>query len=103
MCQESLQKYFTNIKNELENVNPQNIWNYDKTNLSIESTKKRVIMKCDTKYPEKVVNHAKSAYSVMFCGNAVSEVVPPCTAFKLVYLHDQRVVSGPKVDTKQDV
>ena len=57
-------------------------------------------MKCDTKYPEKVVNHAKSAYSVMFCGNAVSEVVPPYTAFKLVYLHDQRVVSGPKADTK---
>ena len=57
-------------------------------------------MKCDTKNPEKVVNQAKSAFSVMFCGNAVSKVVPPCTAFKSVYLHDQRVVSGPKAHTK---
>ena len=34
ISRESLPNYFANIKNELGSVNPQNIWNYDKKNLS---------------------------------------------------------------------
>ena len=51
ISKESLQKYFTNIKNELENIN-QNVWKFDEDNLTDYPGKKRVIMKRGTKYLE---------------------------------------------------
>ena len=52
ISKESLQKYFTNIKNKLENVNPQNVWKFDENNLTDYPGKKRVKMKRCTKYLE---------------------------------------------------
>ena len=67
-----------------------------RNNLSDDPRKKRVIMKCGTMYPEQVVNHSKSPFSVMFRENVVGDVVPSYTVFKSVHLYEQWVVGGLK-------
>ena len=56
---------------------PENIWNYDKTNLTDDPGAKKVIFKRGVKYTEQIRNHSKSAISMVFCGNAADNLVPP--------------------------
>jgi hypothetical protein len=43
---ESLREYISFLAKELEDVNPANIWNFDKTNLSDDPGKKKVLVRC---------------------------------------------------------
>ena len=55
-----IRSYFGNLEKTLENVQPQNIINYDETNLSDDPGRKKVIVRRGTKYPERVMNSTKS-------------------------------------------
>jgi hypothetical protein len=81
---------------ELEGVEPEKVWNYDETNLSDDPGRKKVVMRRGMKYSESVCNSSKTAYSVMFCGNAVGETLPPYTVFKSAHLYDSWIRGGPK-------
>ena len=61
---------------------PENIYNYDETNLTDAPGSKRIIAKRGSKYPERVINATKAATSLMFCGNAAGETVPPYVVYK---------------------
>ena len=47
---------------------------YDETNLRDDPGAQKYVMKRGTKYPEKVMDSSKVAFSVMFTGNAEGDV-----------------------------
>ena len=95
ISKEQLQEYFNNIENELKDVPPSNIWNYDETNLRDDPGARKYVMKRGTKYPEKIMDSSKVAFSVMFVGNAEGSVLPPYVVYKSVHLYDKWVQGGP--------
>jgi len=90
-----IEEYFRNLESELEGVPPQNIWNYDETNLSDDPGQKKVVTKRGCKYPERVINSTKAAVSLMFCGNAAGEVLPPYVVYKAESLWSTWMEHGP--------
>nr|XP_039254787.1 jerky protein homolog-like [Styela clava]XP_039269740.1 jerky protein homolog-like [Styela clava] len=92
---ETIEKYFENIEEELDDVPPENIWNYDETNLTDDPGQKKIICKRGCKYPERILNSTKSAISLMFCGNAAGAVMPPYVVYKAENLWSTWVEGGP--------
>ncbi len=77
-------------------VPPENIWNYDETNLTDDPGAKKAIFKRGVKYAEQIRNHSKSAISMMFCENAAGDMVPPYIVFKAENLWKGWCLNGPK-------
>lgn len=77
-----LRSFFENLSNELKDVSPTNIWNFDETNLSDDPGKKKVIVRKGSKYPELIRNASKTSISVMFSGNAAGELLPPYVVYR---------------------
>ena len=71
------------------------MWNYDETNLRDNPVARKYVIKQGTKYPERITGSSKVTLSVMFCGNAEGEVVPPYVAYKSVHICSQWVTAGP--------
>ena len=92
---EQLQEYFDNIAEELKNVPASNILNYDETNRRDDTGAWKYVMKQGTKYPEKVINSSKVAFSVMFGRNAEVTLLSPYVVYKSIHLYDQWVKGGP--------
>ena len=65
MSPEVVEGYFSNLEKTLEGIPPCNIMNYDETNLTDNPGKSKVVMKRGTKYPERILDHSKSAISLM--------------------------------------
>ena len=89
ISKEQLQEYFNNLEQELKDAPASNIWNYDETNLRDDPGAWKYVMKRGTKYPEKVMDSSKVAFSVMFTGNAEGNVLLPYILYKSVDLYDQ--------------
>ena len=77
ISKEQLKQYFDNIQNQLKDVAQCNIWNYDETNLRDDPGPRKYVMKRGTKYPERIMDSSKVAFSLIFCRNAEGEVEPP--------------------------
>ena len=75
ISKEQLQEYF-NVEQELKDVPASNIWNYNETILRDDPGARKYVIERDTKYPEKVMDSSKVAFSVMFTGNAEGDVLP---------------------------
>jgi len=85
---DDINKYFDNLTISLENVPPNNIINYDETNLSDDPGRKKIICKRGIKYPERVMNQTKSSTSVMFAAAADGTLIPPYVIYKAAHLYD---------------
>ena len=70
---EEIEKYVKNLKEILKDLPPSHITNYHETNLTDEPGKSKYVLKRDVKYPEHIMNSAKSATSIMFAANAVGD------------------------------
>lgn len=90
-----LKKFYENLKVTLDGVPPENIINYDETNLTDDPGKKKIIVRRGTKYPERVMNSTKSSISVMFAGTASGHLLPPYVVYKAVHLYDTWTEGGP--------
>ena len=95
MSQSELQYYFGNTQKELDGVPPSHIWNYDETNLCDDPGTRKYVMKRSTKYPEKVADSNKIAFSVMFLGTATDEILPLYIVYKATNLYNESVTGGP--------
>ena len=91
-----IEEYFQTLGKELEGVDTCNIWNYDETNLTDEPGQMKVVTKRGCKYPEKIIDSTKSSVSLMFCGNAERELLPPYVVYKAESLWNTWMVHGPK-------
>jgi len=94
---EEIKKYVDNLKDTIPlDTPPENIYNYDETNLTDDPLNKRVVIKRGTKYPERVMNSSKSSTSVMFCGTAAGELLAPYVVYKSEHLWTSWIEGGLK-------
>lgn len=93
---EVLNEYFQRLEKELKDVPPENIVNYDETNLRDDPGKKKVIVKRGCKYPERVMNSSKSSTSLMFSAAGDGTMLPVYVVYKAVHLYDSWTSDGPK-------
>lgn len=96
VTEDILQDYIKNLQEVIKDVPPENIWNLDETNLADDPSKRKVICRRGTKYPEKLCNFSKSSTSVMICGSAAGEILPPFVVYKGTQMWDVWTGGGPK-------
>ncbi|CAH1732694.1 unnamed protein product [Aphis gossypii] len=89
-------EYFDNLQGVLVDIPPQNIFNYDESNLQDDPGKKKLIFARGTKYPERVQNHSKTATSIMICGSASGTLLPPYIIYKANDIWQSWTENGPK-------
>lgn len=95
VSQDIISNYIDRLAPELDGVPPENIYNYDETNLCDDPGKKKIICRRGTKYPEHIMNSTKISFSVMFCGNAAGESIPPYIIYKSEHLWSTWMENGP--------
>ena len=96
VSREDVQEFFTHFKVSAEGVPPENMFNYDETNLRDDPGAKKCLFRNGTKYCEKVQNTSKQATSVMFCGSAAGEMLPPMVVYKAMNIYTSWCERGPK-------
>uniref|UniRef100_A0A1Y1KZ51 DDE-1 domain-containing protein n=2 Tax=Photinus pyralis TaxID=7054 RepID=A0A1Y1KZ51_PHOPY len=79
----------------LQDVPPQNILNYDETNLSDNPGTTKCIFFRGTKYPERRMNTTKSAISLMFSATAAGELLPCYVVYKAERMYSSWIEGGP--------
>jgi len=92
----TIEEYFNNLNTTLSNVLPSNIFNFDETNLSDDPGKKKYLFSRGIKYPERIINHSKSATSMMFCCSASGVLLPPYFIYRGECMWDTWTENGPK-------
>ncbi|XP_047027499.1 MFS-type transporter clz9-like [Helicoverpa zea] len=93
---ETLSDYIQNLAEVLKDVPPENIWNYDETNLCDDPGQKKILTRRGTKYPEIIRDTSKSSTSIMFAGSAEGELLPPYVVYKSKQLWNTWTENGPK-------
>jgi hypothetical protein len=77
-------------------IPPSNVWNYNETNLTDDPEKERIICKRGQRYPDRVKNSSKSGTSIMMCGNAAGETLPPYIVYRSAKLNESWTEQGPR-------
>ncbi|KAJ8945538.1 hypothetical protein NQ318_020383 [Aromia moschata] len=93
--EETVNNFFNNLEEELRDIPPSNIWNYDETNLVDDPGKPKIITKRGTKYPERIRNASKACTSIMVCGNAEGRLAPLYVNYKSQKLWTTWTEGGP--------
>ena len=94
--QEVVEIFFSHLEKELEGILPQNVWNYDETNLMDDPGNKKVITRRGAKYPEQIRNSSKACTSLMFCGNSAGQLCPVYVNYKSEKLWSTWTENGPE-------
>lgn len=92
---EEFENYFSNLERTVLDVPPQNILNYDETNLSDNPGSTKCIFKRKVKYPERILNHSKGNISIMFAACADGSLLPVYTVYKSEHLWSAWCICGP--------
>ena len=93
----TIREYIEHLAEEIDGVPPSNIWNFDETCLVNDPGLITCVVKHGTRYPERVINNTKAGVSLMFCGNAEGEVLPPYCVYKsTAVIMDSWVRGGPE-------
>ena len=71
-----IKNYFNHLEKWVI-VPPECIYNFDETNVTDDPDAKTVICRRGQNRVERKVSHSKTSISVMFCGNAAGEFIPP--------------------------
>ena len=93
---DSFTQYFANLKAVVKDVPPNNLLNYDETNLSDDPGSEKLIFKRGKKYPERIMNYAKGNTSIMFSGTADGELLPVYVVYKAQHMWKSWKRGGPK-------
>lgn len=90
-----LVEFFDNIKDVLQDIDPSLVFNYDETNVQDDPGAKKVIVPRGTKRVERVQQHSKASISIMVCGNAAGDLLPPMVVYKAGNLYEGWTKGGP--------
>lgn len=74
--------YHEKLSNTIRDIPPVHIFNYDETNLRDDPGSEAAFFHVNHRHCEKVQNHSKVAYSIMFCVSAAGDMLPPMTVYK---------------------
>ena len=87
--------YFDNLAQAISGIPPSRIYNYDETNMTDDPGSKTVVCRRGRNRVERKVDHSKASVSVMFCGNAAGEFVPPMVVYKAENCYEGWTRGGP--------
>ncbi|XP_071959534.1 jerky protein homolog-like [Antedon mediterranea] len=96
-----VQEYFDNLSDILSTVDPAHIFKYDETNVTDDPGSKKLIVPRGTRRVERVKEHSKVATSIMVCGSASGELLPPFVVYKALNYYENWTKDGPD-GTKYD-
>ena len=87
--------FFKRFSTTAEGVKPKKMFNYDETNLRDHPGIKTAIFKWGIKYAEKVGYHnVKSWISLVVCGLASGELLPPYVVYQAQNLYESWCQGG---------
>ena len=92
---ETITDFFVNLATTLQNVPPENILNYDETNLTDDPGNTLVITTKGTKRVDRVMDTSKQSTSLMFAVTASGKTLPPYVVYKAIGLYDSWCEGGP--------
>ena len=81
-----VREYFENLPDE-DCFDPANVYNYDETNLTDDPGSKKVLAARGTRRVENVTEHSKTSISLMVCGNAKGDILPPYIVYRAKNLY----------------
>ena len=96
LSRETVEDFFNNYTQVAYDIPPENIFNYDETNLRDEPKAVKALFRRGIKYAEKVGDSSKSAISIMFCGTAAGTLLPPYVVYKSKYCYHGWCKGGPQ-------
>ena len=96
ISESTIEKYMANLSNELQGVLPDNIINFDETNVTDDPGNKKILTKREVKYPKRVLNSSKASISLVYCGSAAGALLPPYVVYKVENMWDFWCIGGPK-------
>ena len=92
---EVINNYFQELEKSLAGVFPENIINYDETNLSDDPGRRRLIFKRGARYPVRIINGTKASTSLILAGTAAGHVLPVYVVYKSDNLWSTWTEGGP--------
>jgi hypothetical protein len=96
LSHEDVNSFFDRFENSIGNIPPQNLWNYDETNMRDNPGAQKAIFQKGVKYAEQVRDHSKSSISLMYCYNGVGDSIPPFFVYKGHNVYPSWCTGGPK-------
>ena len=97
ITREEVDDYFDNLESALEGIEPSNLYNYDETNVSDDPGAKKVFVRRGLRRRvERKIEHSKQTVSLMFCGNAIGEFLPPMVVYRAKHVYDNWKRGGPE-------
>lgn len=94
LSREQLTEYFVNLEESLIGVTPDNIINFDETNMSDDPGRKKVLIKRGSKRADRIIDFSKSSTSVMFAGTATGVLLPLYVVYKAEHMHSTWTQGG---------
>lgn len=88
--------FFNNIELAIREVKCANLYNYDETNVTDDPGSRKVVVPRNTKRVERVQEHSRATISLMVCGNANGDLLPPMVVYKALNLYDNWTQGGPR-------
>lgn len=74
--------FFDRLQRDMHDVTPDNIYNIDECGFEHDPKKKSLLFRRPCRHPDLDRFSIKSMYTVVFCGNAIGEMIPPFAIFK---------------------
>lgn len=95
MSEKQVITFFDNYEREKKDVPPENIFNMDESGFHDAPSKKKLLLRREVRNPEIIMNTSKSCFTVVFCGNALGNFLPPYIIFRGNKLDTDWLVGGP--------
>ena len=96
VSRDTIDDFFEKYSETVDGIPPENMYNYDETNLRDDPGVVKSIYKKGVKYAEYVRDHnPKSCISVMFCGSASGVILPPYVVYKAKNVYASWCEGGP--------
>ena len=97
VTEESVNSFYSELTEALQDVPMSNIYNFDETNLTDDPKNHQVVVRRGFKRVISKTVSSKAGFSVMFCGNASGEYLPPMVVYKAVAsnVYERWIKGGP--------
>ncbi|KAG5874844.1 hypothetical protein JTB14_021916 [Gonioctena quinquepunctata] len=92
---EVINKFFDNLTQNIDDISPEGIINYDETNFTDDPRRVKVIVRKKSKSAERIMDSSKAATSVMFVCTASGKFLPPYIVYKADNLWSTWTEFGP--------
>ena len=77
-----VETFFRNFEATVQGIPPENVFNYDETNLTNDPGLKKALFRRGVKYAERVMDGTKTSVSVEFCASATGVLLPPYVVYQ---------------------